>query len=79
MSGNCVDGYCCNNACSGSCDACNISGSIGSCTLVSAGSAGNPSCSPYLCNGSSAACPSSCSSDANCVATHFCSGSVCVI
>lgn len=30
--GYCVDGRCCNNACSGTCRACNISGSLGTCT-----------------------------------------------
>ncbi|XXY17664.1 MopE-related protein [Sorangium sp. So ce216] len=36
QSGNCVDGYCCNTACGGTCQACNVSGSIGSCASYAA-------------------------------------------
>src|SRR5262249_21872911 len=32
-SGNCVDGVCCNSACGGACDACNLAGSVGTCAL----------------------------------------------
>jgi hypothetical protein len=77
QSGNCVDGYCCNSACGGSCDACNVSGSLGSCTVVSGGSPGAPSCSPYLCNGANASCPSSCTGDANCATGFYCNGTTC--
>ena len=34
QSGNCVDGYCCSTSCSGTCEACNQSGSLGTCTLL---------------------------------------------
>ena len=37
-SGNCVDGLCCNSACAGQCEACNVAGSAGTCTAV----AGDP-------------------------------------
>ncbi len=30
--GKCVDGYCCNTWCAGACQACNVAGSLGSCT-----------------------------------------------
>jgi hypothetical protein len=36
-SGFCVDGVCCNVACSGSCVSCNQTGSVGRCTYVAAG------------------------------------------
>lgn len=36
-SGSCVDGVCCNNACTGTCQACNLSGSVGTCTSIADG------------------------------------------
>ena len=36
-SGNCVDGYCCDMACGGSCQACDLSGSQGTCTTIPSG------------------------------------------
>jgi len=77
QSGNCVDGYCCNSACTGSCDSCSLAGSEGSCGLTPAGSAGDPSCSPYVCDGGFASCPAICSSDADCAAGNVCSGGNC--
>jgi len=49
-SGNCVDGVCCNTACTGTCLACNLSGTVGSCSPIAAGTdpanecPGNQSC-----------------------------------
>lgn len=78
-SGFCVDGYCCNSSCGGSCDSCNVSGSEGSCTVNLAGSQGIPSCGAYLCNGSASSCPTSCAVDGDCSAGHFCDdGNLCV-
>ena len=77
-SGNCVDGVCCDSSCSGSCDACNLAGTAGTCTLLAVSSAGSPSCSPYLCNGSSASCPASCTTDSQCIAGDYCSAGACV-
>jgi hypothetical protein len=57
ISGFCADGFCCNTPCGASCDACNLAGSLGSCTVVPAGSAGNPSCAPDVCSGTSPNCP----------------------
>ena len=37
-SGQCADGVCCNVDCSGRCRACNLAGSVGTCTFHGAGS-----------------------------------------
>ena len=77
-SGQCVDGVCCNSACDGACDACNVTGSVGTCAAVATGSAGSPSCSPYVCNGSSTRCPTACTADSQCIAGDYCNAGACV-
>ena len=37
QNGNCVDAVCCNTACAGLCQACNVAGSVGTCANVPAG------------------------------------------
>ncbi|MBI4703500.1 MAG: hypothetical protein HY744_20510 [Deltaproteobacteria bacterium] len=74
QNGNCVDGYCCTSACAGGCDACNLGGKLGICTVLAKGAAGSPSCSPYLCDGVNAACPLACLIDSDCVASAYCGG-----
>lgn len=72
-SGFCADGVCCNTACGEGCDTC----ASGTCTVVSAGSAGaRPSCAPYLCNGA-AACPQSCDAGTQCVSGVQCINGTC--
>src|SRR5205814_1529067 len=66
MSNHCVDGVCCDTACAGECDACNVGGKAGTCTVVVQGTVGAPPCTPYVCDGANATCPMSCNSDANC-------------
>jgi len=78
LSGNCANGYCCDSDCGGACRACNLPGSEGSCTLRPAGATGSPSCSPYVCSGSSSACLSSCTDDGDCATGFTCSGGSCV-
>jgi hypothetical protein len=75
-SNNCVDGYCCNSACGGVCDRCNST--PGTCTLIPDNQPGDPGCGVYLCNGVSAACPTTCATTADCVAGYSCSGGACV-
>lgn len=72
-SGFCADSVCCNSLCGASCDACNLSGTVGSCGSVPAGTVPNPSCSGFLCNGSNAACPATCSADSQCAMGYYCS------
>ena len=61
-SGACVDGVCCDSACTGQCQACDVGGSIGTCTTLSSGAphGSRPACTTDgsvcggTCNGSSA-------------------------
>lgn len=76
-SGPCVDGYCCDSACNSGCGRCNLPGWEGTCRPIEAGTPGSPSCSPYLCSGTSTACRSSCDSDSHCISTHFCELGLC--
>jgi len=46
-SGFCVDGVCCNNACSGLCERCDISSSVGMCSPVPSGSDPDFECDPF--------------------------------
>ncbi len=78
VSNHCVDGLCCNTACAGACDRCDVTGAEGTCSIVGAGAAGAPTCSPYVCSGITASCPGSCTTDTQCESTHFCSGGACV-
>jgi hypothetical protein len=49
-SGNCVDNVCCNSTCTGSCRACDVSGSEGTCVNVPAGSDPDNECPGIACN-----------------------------
>ncbi|MDX2015393.1 MAG: hypothetical protein SFW67_34700 [Myxococcaceae bacterium] len=57
----CVDGVCCNAACTGDCDACNLPGSIGTCTnqpsTTVCRAATGPCDVAETCTGSSPSCP----------------------
>ena len=76
QSGFCADGVCCDQACSGSCDRCNRTGSVGTCGPAPASDPGSPACGgAVVCNGTLADCPILCSS--GCPMTTFCSGMYC--
>jgi hypothetical protein len=77
-SGHCVDGVCCDSACSGACDRCNLAGIEGACAAAPEGTAPLPGCNLFLCDGNSADCPSSCSSNATCASAGYCNGASCV-
>ena len=42
----CADGYCCDSACTGSCQACNVAAALGTCTTLAANGAPHPGHSP---------------------------------
>ena len=83
QTGHCVDGVCCDSDCLGQCQACNLTGALGTCGTLGAGAprGGRPSCTgsdlcAAQCDGSS---PSQCGplpaaetacSDASCVGTR---------
>ena len=82
-SGFCVDGYCCKEACSATCMACNVPGKEGSCLAVPAGTsdpqAASPCAAPQACDGKGIckkASGQSCSAAADC-GSGFCTDGVC--
>jgi hypothetical protein len=76
-SGHCVDGLCCDTACSGACDSCDLPGGLGICSPNPSGTVGSPSCTPYACSGTSSACAVTCSVAANCAPGNYCLAGVC--
>ncbi len=54
LSGNCVDGRCCNTACAALCTACNLAGSVGSCSAIGAGLDPANECLAGACDGAGA-------------------------
>jgi len=86
--GLCVDGYCCDTACGGTCEACNVTGKLGTCSPVPAGKdpadecKGKAPCGAEFCDGARAcqkaapattACGGSCSSGST-LAQLLCDG-----
>ncbi len=75
----CVDGVCCDSACADPCDACNLDGAEGSCTLLAHGETAQPSClGNHACDGQSATCPETCADDDDCIPGFGCEASVCI-
>ena len=57
----CVDGYCCNTACGGTCDRCNVADSIGTCINVDSDCTGNCDvCSGGDCAADASLCTGNC-------------------
>jgi len=73
----CVDGVCCDAACTAACSACDVSGNVGTCSVVPSGAPhGARSCDPFgTC--SAGACATGCSADSECTSTSWCGSGVC--
>jgi hypothetical protein len=86
LSGLCVDGNCCDSACTGTCMACNLTGAAGTCTPIPSATADAPMCTGVsTCDGAGAckkadgqtcADPSECGGG-SCVRNACCSASYC--
>jgi hypothetical protein len=75
----CVDLVCCDKPCDGPCEACALSGSVGTCKPIPDGKPVPPrACNdPYLvCV--AGACATSCTKDDDCKSPYFCSSGACV-
>jgi hypothetical protein len=78
-SGFCTDGVCCNIACAGSCEACNRTGVVGTCSPHPTGTDPENACGAYACNGSGmclTSCSGGCGSN-DCKTANYCSGTTC--
>lgn len=61
----CADGYCCNRACTGTCEACDVTGSLGNCTTLASGAP--PRATRTACTGAGTECAGTCNgTSANC-------------
>ncbi|MDC3956593.1 hypothetical protein [Polyangium jinanense] len=80
LSGHCVDGVCCNAACSSTCMACNVAGSVGTCTNVPVATEDAPTCTgTNACDGAGTCKKDSgqpCAGAVDCV-SGFCADGVC--
>ena len=87
QSGSCADGVCCNTACNGTCQACNLAGTTGTCTFLASGTdPGDSDCpgATSVCNGgglckttTGAACAMASSCLSGFCADGFCCNSAC--
>jgi len=62
----CIDGYCCDTVCDQGCDACDVGGSLRTCTALADAALSDGTCGTDLCAGQ-AACPNTCAAAAGCL------------
>lgn len=74
-SGFCADGSCCDQACTGPCERCDVT--RGTCSPAEDGNAGEPVCTPYLCDGAGRVCPTQCAKNEDCAAGVLCVNNRC--
>ncbi|MBC8078331.1 MAG: DNRLRE domain-containing protein, partial [Chloroflexales bacterium] len=74
-SGACTDGVCCNGGCGGTCQACNVAGSVGTCTNIPANTDPSAECTGGL-TCSAGACRANCTADAQCEGAFYCTNTV---
>jgi hypothetical protein len=83
LSGNCVDGYCCNSSCTTTCKACNVTGNLGNCSNIPTG--GTDTNPANACTGTQAcrmgtckkANGQTCNQNGDCASDH-CNNNVCI-
>ncbi len=73
ISGRCVDGYCCNSACDGQCEACNVTGTEGVCSAVT----GAPRGARPACATDGTSCAGTCDGATTTACAYPGSGTVC--
>ncbi len=82
QSGSCADGVCCNAACGGTCQACNLAGSLGTCSFIASGTdPGDTDCpgATSVCNGAGlckTTTGAACAMASQCLSA-FCADGVC--
>jgi hypothetical protein len=66
LSGHCVEDICCSSACERGCASCTLPGQEGTCSPLAQGSAGEPACVGFVCDGVGLDCPAACLDNSAC-------------
>jgi len=74
-SGACADSVCCNSVCGGTCEACNLAGSVAPARGCRRGPTRRPSVAGGLACDGARACRATCAEDSHCEATFYCNAS----
>jgi len=76
-SAHCVDGVCCDTVCSGTCEDCNVAGSLGTCTDVASDCTGNCDvCTSGNCAANASLCTGNCDTCSGSGTAYNCAASV---